>query len=353
MFDMKKQLMWSKLKVGLVVTLALLVLLFTVFLAGSIEDLFSPKITLHAQIEDVRGLRKGAPVWISGIEVGSVKQIRLSGEYGTIVTLSVNKTTLKYIKKDSLASILTMGLLGDKYVELSAGSARAEPVRPGDMIKGASQIDLKNVMEIGTTSIQKMTDFLTKMDRLVTKIEKGEGTISKFISDPSLYDNLRESTKALSSTLREIKNARGTVKLLIEDPTLYNRMVTASASLDQFSKSINESSGTLKKFIEDPALYNSMLTAASSVEEFSRKLNEGNGTLKKLTQDAELYDNLNKTLLQLSSILGRIDRGEGVAGSLLKDKELAAELKENVASLNELIKDIKEHPTKYFKFSVF
>jgi phospholipid/cholesterol/gamma-HCH transport system substrate-binding protein len=96
-----------------------------------------------------------------------------------------------------------------------------------------------------------------------------------------------------------------------------------------------------------------MVSAASSVEEFSRKLNEGKGTLRKLTEDAELYDNLNKTSRQLSSILERIDRGEGVAGSLLKDKELATELKENIASLNELLKDIKEHPKKYFKFSVF
>jgi phospholipid/cholesterol/gamma-HCH transport system substrate-binding protein len=96
-----------------------------------------------------------------------------------------------------------------------------------------------------------------------------------------------------------------------------------------------------------------MLTAASSVEEFSRKLNEGKGTIRKLAEDAELYDNLNKASLQLSSILERIDKGEGVAGSLLRDKELAAELKENIASLNELLKDIKEHPMKYFKFSVF
>ena len=353
MFDMKKQLMWSKLKVGLVVTLALLVLLFTVFLAGSIEDILSPKIALRAQIDDVRGLRKGAPVWISGIEVGSVKHIRLSAEHGTIVTLSVNKNTLKHVKKDSQASVLTMGLLGDKYVELSAGSPRAEPIQPGDMIKGASQIDLKNVMEVGTTSVQKMTDFLTKLDHLVTKIEKGEGTISKFISDPSLYDNLKESTKTLSSTLKEIRDARGTVRLLIDDPTLYNRMVTASSSLEQFSKSLNESSGTLKKFMEDPALYNRMLAAASSVEEFTRKLNEGKGTIRKLAEDAELYDNLNKASLQLSSILERIDKGEGAAGTLLRDKELATELKENIASLNELIKDIKEHPKKYFKFSVF
>ncbi|HXX53833.1 MAG TPA: MlaD family protein [Thermodesulfovibrionales bacterium] len=353
MFEMKKQLMWSKLRVGLVATLAFVVLLFTVFLSGSLEDIFSPKVMLRAQIEDVRGLRKGAPVWISGIEVGSVKQIRLSGEYGTIVTLSVNKSTLKYIKKDSHASVLTMGLLGDKYVELSAGSSKAEPIQPGDMIRGASQIDLKNVMEIGTASIQKMTDFLTKMDHLVTRIEQGEGSISKFISDPSLYNNLKESTKTLSSTLKEIKDARGTVRLLLEDPTLYNKMVNASASLEQFSKSMNESSGTLKKLIEDPALYNRMLTAASSVEEFSSKVNEGQGTLKKLAEDAELYDNLNKASLRLSSILERIDKGEGVAGSLLKDEKLATDLKENIASLNELIKDIKEHPTKYFKFSVF
>ena len=121
MFDIKKQLLWSKLKVGVVITAALMVILLTVFFAGSIETLFAPKIDIFAQIRDVRGLREGSPVWFAGVEVGSVKDISLNATYGTLVTLSINKSATEFIRRDSVATVMTMGLLGDKYVEISDG----------------------------------------------------------------------------------------------------------------------------------------------------------------------------------------------------------------------------------------
>jgi len=319
MFDRRKQLMWSKLKVGIIVTLALSTLFMAVFFAGTIQDIFLPKVELKAQIQDVKGLRKGAPVWISGIEVGLVDSIDLDPVYGTIIVISVNKSAMGYIKKDSQASVLTMGLLGDKYIEVTTGSPYAESIKPGETIKGAAQVDLKDVMEVSTVSIQRLSDFIKKLENLLTKIEKGEGTVSKFLTDPAVYDNLRDTTKTLSLIAQDVKNSHGTFKLLIEDTSLYNKMLAASSSL----------------------------------EEFVRKLNEGNGTLKKLIEDAALYENLNKSSLQLSSILERIDKGEGIAGSLINDKQLTTELKGTISELKELTKDIKEHPKKYFKFSIF
>ena len=75
--------------------------------------------------------------------------------------------------------------------------------------------------------------------------------------------------------------------------------------------------------------------------------------MRRLAEDAELYDGINRAARQLSMILERIERGEGVAGSLVRDTELSRELKETVSELRELTRDIKEHPKKYFKFSVF
>ncbi len=131
MADTKKQLRWSRLKVGSVITLALLILLVTVFFAGNLEEFFSKKIDLKTHFGDVKGLRRGAPVWVFGTEVGSVREIDLDPAYGTMVTMRINKSALPFIKEDAKASILTMGLLGDKYVEISGGSPAAGPIRPG------------------------------------------------------------------------------------------------------------------------------------------------------------------------------------------------------------------------------
>lgn len=319
MFDIKKQLMWSKLKVGLVITLTLVIFFVTVFFAGAIEKLFSKKVELQAHIQDVKGLRKGAPVWISGIEVGSVKSMNLHPEHGTIVTLSIDRNALGFLRKDSEASILTMGLLGDKYIELSNGSPDAEPVKPGEVIRGRAQIDLKDVMETGAASIEKMAEIIGKLEGFADKVEKGEGTLARFLKDPAVYENLKETTKTLSLVLKDIKDGQGTLRMLLDDPSLYNRIFAAT----------------------------------SSIEEFGKKLNEGQGTLKRLTEDPELYENLNKASKQLSLLLEKIDTGEGVAGELINDKELARDLKEVVGELKELTKDIREHPNKYFKFSIF
>jgi phospholipid/cholesterol/gamma-HCH transport system substrate-binding protein len=326
MFDIKKQLRWSKLKAGLVITIAFLALLVAIFFAGNIEKIFSPKTELKVEFRDVRGLRRGAPIWIFGTEVGSVRNIQLDPVRGAIVTISIDKDALTFLKKDSQASILTMGLLGDKYIELSAGSPQAEPLQPGEMIKGTEPIQFSQIIETTSVAIGKMGDFINKLDIFVTKMEKGEGTVAKFFADPTIYNNLRKSTETLSVVLEDLKNSEGTLKMLIENPSLYKKT----------------------------------LATISSIEEFSRKLNEDSGTLKKLVEDPELYDNLNQAASRLSSILGGIEKGKGMAGALVSDEELAKELRDLVLELRKLsseleglAKDIKEHPKKYFKFSLF
>ncbi len=385
MFDMRKQLRWSKLKVGLVITLANLVLLVTIFFAGGIEEIFSPKMDLKVQFQDVRGLRKGAPVWIFGTEVGSVRKIDLDRDLGAVVTISLNKNVQGFIKKDARASIMTMGLLGDKYIELTTGSPKAEGIERGGMIKGSVPVEISEIMETAGLSISKVGDVINRLDNLILKIDEGEGTLAKFLTDPSIYDNLNRSVKTLSLTLEEVKDSRGTLKMLVEDPSLYQRVVSAVASIEEFSKKtnesigeitrkVNESQGTLKKLVEDPSLYDKTLATVSAIEQltknverisqdieqFSKGLNEKTGTLKRIIDDPSLYDNLNQTSAHLSSILKRIDQGEGLAGALLKDKTLIKELEETLqefrgtaGELKELLKDIKTNPKKYLKFSIF
>jgi len=401
MFDIKKQLRWSKVKVGLVITLALLALLLAVFFAGNIQNLFLKKLEIKAQIQDVNGLRKGSPVWIFGTEIGLVKNIHLHPEHGTIVTLAVYRDALPFVRKDSLATVLSMGLLVDKYIELSAGSPRADAIQPGDTIKGTTQTELRDVMETSSRAIQKMTEFIEKMDHLVSKVEKGEGTLAKLLTDPALYDHLEKTTRNLSLTIGEIRESRGTLNRLIEDPTLYHKMTAAASvleefgsrlktgegtlrkiiedpslydkavgvvsGLEKFSSKLNEGDGTLKRMIEDPSLYEKMTAAVTGLEDFSKELRERQGTLRKLLEDPELYENLNKGSKHLASIASRVDQGEGTAGALIRDDQLARELKETFGKVRELtgeldglavemknlLKDIKDHPKKYFKFSIF
>lgn len=385
MFDMKKQLRWSKLKVGVVISFSLLVLLAAIFFAGGIEKFFSPMMELKIQFQDVRGLRKGAPVWVFGTEVGSVREIHLDRTLGAVVTISLKKSVQGFLKKDARASIMTMGLLGDKYIELSTGSPKAEPIEKGEMIKGSVPVEISEIMETAGISIAKVGDVINRLDNLILKIDEGEGTLAKFFTDPSVYNHLNQSAKTLSLALEEIKDSRGTIKMLIEDPSLYQRAISTVSSLEalikktnesigEIGRKVNDSQGTLKKLIEDPSLYDKAMATVSAIErltknveqitqdieKFSKGLNEKTGTLKRIIEDPSLYDTLNQSSVHLSSILKKIDQGEGLAGALLKDQELIKELEETLKEfkgaameLRELLKDLKANPKKYLKFSIF
>lgn len=387
MFDIKKELAWSKLKVGIVITVALVTLLGTVFFAGDIENMLSPKTLIKIDIRDVRGLRKGSPVWYSGLEVGSVKSIDLHPKYGTLVSVLINRDVVGYLKKDSHATVQTMGLLGDKYIEFSSGTPGSPQLQKGDMVQGDTEIGVQDVIATGTESLRKLTNVAEQLSRFIDMIAQGEGTVPQLIRDPALYNNLRDASQRLSDLIASLQDKKGTlgklagddllynkllsatesveafsnklntshgtVNRLIEDSTLYDRLLGATTSLEDFSVKLSKGPGTLNRLAEDSTLYDRLVGTATSLEDFSVKLSKGPGTLNRLVEDPDLYENLKQASANLSSILKRIDNGEGTAGALIRDEKLAQELKDTIRELKELTADIKENPKKYFKFSVF
>lgn len=353
MYEIKKQLAWSKLKIGIVISIALLTLLLTVVFTGDIANIISKKKLIKIDIRDVGGLRTGSPVWFAGIEVGSVKSIDLSPQYGTVVTVSVNRDVMGYLKKDSHATVLTMGLLGDKYVELSLGSATAPALRPGEMLEGAAETGAQEMVATGAALLKKMDDVVGHLGTLIASVEEGKGTIALLLKDPALYNNLKDASQRISEMTAAMQKGKGSMGKLINDDLLYNRLLAASESMERFGSKLNKGQGTLNRLVEDPALYDRMLGATTSLEDFSTKLSKGKGTLDKLVEDPQLYENLTQASGRLSAILQRIDKGEGTAGSLVRDEELAHELKDTIKELKELTSDIRKDPKKYFNFSIF
>jgi phospholipid/cholesterol/gamma-HCH transport system substrate-binding protein len=326
MYQMKKHLKWSALKSGILITLTLLLVFLVVLYAGTLRQVFTPSFQLQAQFRDVKGLRQGAPVWLFGTEVGSVKEIRLDPMYGTIVTMSVDKSVEPYIRSDSKAEILTMGLLGDKYVELSPGLPESPPLQQGALIKGTTPMELSGVVEGGRRAIYKISELADKVSDLVDEISHGKGTLSKLILEPALYDRLERSAAALESTLEGIQRSRGTLKLLVEDPSLYNRA----------------------------------LSAVSSIERITKNLETGRGSLGKLMTEPQLYENLNRAAEELDGVLKEMNTGKGMAAAFLRDEDLVRQVKESLADIRavaeemkSLLKNMEEHPEKYFKFSIF
>ena len=118
-FDVKKELRWSKLKVGVVVSSALALVFVTVFFSGVLGAAFTRKTELKLQLSDVNGLKPGAPVWLLGVTVGVVKRVELQSTSNAQVTMVLDQHDLKFLRKDARASVLAATLLGDRIVKLN------------------------------------------------------------------------------------------------------------------------------------------------------------------------------------------------------------------------------------------
>ncbi|MGE5751028.1 MAG: MlaD family protein [Nitrospirota bacterium] len=302
MFDSHKHVTWAKLRVGIVITLGLAVIFFAILFAESIVRLFTPQATVYAEFSDVKGLRSGAPVWFSGVQIGSVKSLRFEKGEKITAAMGIDKSALSYLKKDSVSSILTMGLLGDKYVEMSPGSREAPSLQPGDTISGSPRLEISE-----------------ELKRVIEDVQTSKGSIARLLRDDTLYRDLSASMKDIKVFAAMLKSSEGTISKVIKDPALYDRFVKASKSLDSFSE----------------------------------KLATSRGTVNKLVEDASLYENMNAAAIRLNAILEKIDRGEGSVGKLITDRQVADELRSTLKEINALTKDIKEHPKKYFSFSLF
>ena len=302
MFDSHRHATWAKLRVGIVVTAGLAVMFFAMLFSGNVMRLFTPQAIVYATFSDVKGLRPGAPVWFAGIQIGSVKSLRFEGGEKITATLAIEKSAFSYLKKDCTASILTMGLLGDKFVVMSPGTRETALLKPGDTISGSPS-----------------AEFGEELKRVIENVETSKGSLAKLLNEDTLYRELLNSVKDIKVFAAMLKSSEGTISKVVKDPALYDRFVRASSALDLFTE----------------------------------KLATSRGTVNKLVEDASLYENMNAAAIRLNAILEKVDRGEGAMGKLVTDKELADELRSTLKEINALAKDIKEHPKKYFSFSIF
>jgi len=183
-------------RLGVFIVATLLILAAGILLIGNKHFLFSRTFRLRADFQNVGGLGGGADVRVGGIHEGTVRTMKLPSRPDEKVTvvMDLDPSTRNIIKKDSVASIKTEGLLGDKYVEISFGSKEAEKVKDGDTVEGQPPVDLSDMIKktdqiVDTTkdAMQNVDQVAANLNSVTSKISEGKGTLGALINDEKVY----------------------------------------------------------------------------------------------------------------------------------------------------------------------
>lgn len=312
----------SSLKVGITVLIGLVIFFIFIFIVGNESNTFTGTYHLKIFVDNVEGLAEGSMVTLGGLKIGSVKKIDFEtkeNKNGIVVTININTKYQRQITKNSAVTIKTIGLLGDKYVDISIGQENQTPLTENEYLPVNPGIDIATLAGDVKKALNDFSSTVSDIKLVLNDVNNGRGTLGKFVKDPQVYDGLNNFVLSMNSMAGAIQQKKGFLGRAIYDPVLYDRLSSVTSDL---------------KIVSDSLKY-------------------GKGTLGKLITDDSLYTQMNRFTIKANELLSKTSDTTNTVGSLLNENEAYNRLNDLLKQLNLLLADIKKNPEKYFSISIF
>jgi phospholipid/cholesterol/gamma-HCH transport system substrate-binding protein len=398
----------SEMKVGILVTVALLLLAAVILQQSWGINWFSRTTKAITYLPDVGGLKPGAPVWLAGIEIGKVTRVsivspqifagnapvlgkseevqkqlaavnrkdpdssklegalrdRLSDLKSQLsfveVQLQIRTQFLDRISHDSAVSIESKGLIGDSFIDISPGTYGTPPRKVGDafIIEGVRTTGFREIMTGANDVVANFGVLSDQFKNIALKIDPDKigGGVNSTVRD--LQGTMKQAQitfEHATSLVDALHTGNGTVAKLISDPAAYDHLVSSLEKFNKVADQIQNGSGTLTKLIQNPEPFDKLNDALTKANVMMERIEKGEGTIGRLSKDPALYDRMSKALEKLATFVEQIDSGQGTLGKLYKDPSLYDSLNQATAEITKLIYDLRQDPKKYLtiRFRLF
>jgi len=202
-----------KVRLGLFVAGGLALFVLAIFIIGKQKNLFNPVFKLTSTFYNVSGLQIGNNVRFSGITVGTVDNIRIINDSTVKVDMLIKKDVWKFVKSDCEVSIGSEGIIGDKLVVIAQGSSDAPLAKDGQNLESTEPVETDAIMKSLKVTAVNAEVITEQLAEIMTKINKGDGTLGRLIQDKTLAENLnktivnlKQSSKSLDENMTAAKH---------------------------------------------------------------------------------------------------------------------------------------------------
>lgn len=297
---MKTKEINQDIKLGVFVLAGLAIFIATVFFIGSENSIFSKTFTIVSVFKNVEGLKEGDNVWLSGVKIGTVKDVRIVSEGKVVVKLQLKERQNEFISKNATAYIGSDGLVGNKIVVVRPGNA-PNHISDNDTINAASPTDTQELINIAK-DVGQNTKLLTGDLQVISqKVKNGQGIIGELLNDGALAqdirntvtnlrvagNNMNRATAELNGLVYEMKNGDGVINRLLYDTSMAG---TFDAALDNVKKV----SANTAKIAED-------------LKDVVSKVNSNDNALGLLLADTTFAQRMENTLINAENASGKLD----------------------------------------------
>lgn len=357
----RKQLTWTELRVGVFVLVGLFVLAAGIFYVTG--GPLGPKYRLKSYLPEVSGLANGAPVRVDGVEVGNVESIRLlprtqgkapDKNKNIEVVMRIDRKYQNDILTDSMASLVTEGLLGNRYVNITRGFT-GTPIGDAGVVPGAEEKAMKEVVERSAELLGNLSALSDDVQELIQGVKAGKGSLGKLLTDEQAYNHLNNLLAKGDTMLANIQAGQGTLGKLVTSDEMYTKVDKGLDNVNVILADVRAQKGTIGKLMYDPTLYEQAKQALTNGNAVIGDVRAGKGTLGKLATDDTLYNKLRDTSTNLASASAKLNDNTTTAGKLFSDPKLYDNLAGLTGDMRLLIGDFRQNPKKFLhiKVSIF
>lgn len=345
-----RKVRWSKLKVGIVGSIAFIILFVLVFLLTSAKGLFRPYAVLHTYMDDASGMATGTAVRLNGITVGYLDKLQLTGSRDPKRTVAfdmkVQASFLPQIPVDSHVSVAAANLLGDKFLNITKGAA-SQHVQDGGELPALQAQDIPEMMAQMSNVLDSFQRIVGRADNLLAGVEAGKGNLGLFLKDDELYRRLNAIFGEGQQLLADIKTGHGSLSKLLYDPTLYDDLDKPIKRIDSMLADLQAGQGTAGQLLKDPALFDDAHQTLDQIKQLVADLNAGKGTAGQLLKNPQLAQRLDDLVGKFNTTIDKINSGQGTVGQLAVNPQLYDALTGATREFQSLAKDIRANPKKF------
>ena len=252
-------------KVGIAFFVGIVLLMALTFWVGKIR-LFESGYIIKVNFNQIGGLKKGDTVTLAGMKVGRVEDFNIKNNK-IQVSLWIRKETV--LRQNSIFSINDVSLMGGKYVGITMGTSDSLILGPGIIVDGKDSYQLDQLF----TKAGEISD---SIEKLVSKIEKGEGTAGKLLTDEELYKNTSEFMQSAKETSDKAQ------KIIDEFQGIGTEVKETVVTIKKIVKKIGKGEGTVGKLIYDEELYNDTKKTIKSAKTVSDDAKDVLGKMKEI-----------------------------------------------------------------------
>ncbi|MFA5807770.1 MAG: MlaD family protein [bacterium] len=321
-------------RVGIFVLLGLIVLTFFTFRVSKWGLIAEKGYRLTVDFDTASGLEPKSDVKMAGVPIGKVEEIQLVGNRARLV-LRIRQGIR--IPIDSVGSIQTQGLLGEKYVEILPGKDAQRNLPAGGQVAN--------------------TLSPTNLDEMVRKLSAIGDDVKKFTETLSATFGTEEGKKALSDILRDVRATTASLRTVVQgNEQAFERIL---ANIDRLSADLSDISATNKQDVRatianlraiSDTLKSETPGLVRKLEEMSERVSgiagDNRENLKESIQNLKTASaRLDNTLDAAGKVMAKIDRGEGTLGKLVSDNTAYISLTDTLDGINRYVRKTEQLKT--------